>query len=166
MNHNFQHFIRRYLGLLLLVVLSASVFLTIVAYAQDVAPSADQAKKKKGPGTPVVNARELPVSLTAETMEVLRTSLGVECNYCHVSGDFQERGHVGDRQSDDNPRKLIARDMIKMTKKINRAITGVGVFPDPSNVVTCWSCHRGNRRPPTSEPTAAANPGAPVAAPN
>ncbi len=80
-------------------------------------------------------------------------SLGVECNYCHVSGDFQERGHNGDRQSDGNPRKLIARDMIKMTKEINKTLTGIGTFPDPSNVVTCWSCHRGNRRPPTTAST-------------
>jgi hypothetical protein len=162
----FSDSIRRLLGPVTVVFIAVCVWATFFANAQDnpAQNAPDQAKKqKKGPGTPVVNARELPLELTTETMEVLRTSLGVECNYCHVSGEFQERGHVGDRQSDANPRKLIARDMIKMTKDINRTLTGVGVFPDPSNVVTCWTCHRGNRHPPISpNGTAAAVASAPA----
>ncbi len=134
--------------------MSASVFWAVLAYAQDgqqtQASPDDGKKKKKGPGTPVVNAIELPIEVTPAMMEVFRMSLGVECSYCHVSGDFMERGHNGDRQSDSNPRKLIARDMIKMTKEINRALTGSGKFPDASNIVTCWTCHRGNRRPPVA----------------
>jgi len=169
-----QNFSRKSLLRLLtpavLVLLPTSIFLTFMMKAQEpvgAQTSADDAKKKKkGPGTAVVNARELPIDVTPATMEVFRMSLGVECSYCHVSGEFMERGHNGDRQSDDNPRKLIARDMIKMTKEINKAITGVGVFPDPSNVVTCWSCHRGNRRPPTAAATATANPAVPAAAQN
>jgi hypothetical protein len=144
----------RILGLvfLLALVFGTSVW-AIFVYAQDApqTPQDNAQKKKKGPGTPVVNARELPVDATPAMMEVFRMSLGVECAYCHVSGDFLERGHNGDRQSDANPRKLIARDMIKMTKEINLSLVGNGSFPDPSNVVTCWTCHRGNRRPPTSQ---------------
>jgi len=52
-------------------------------------------------------------------------------------------GHVGDRQSDANPQKLIARNMIKMTKEINAILTGSGAYPHGKNVVTCWTCHRG-----------------------
>jgi hypothetical protein len=149
---------RRVFGSLLLLAFAlGSFYWAVFVYAQD-APQGqakqDNAKKKKGPGTPVVNARELPAEVTPGMMEVFRMSLGVECVYCHVSGDFQERGHNGDRQSDANPRKLIARDMIKMTKEINRGITGNGNYPDPSNVVTCWTCHRGNRHPLPSAPTA------------
>jgi hypothetical protein len=134
-------------------LIAALALAVALVSAQDTRPTPtapnDAAKKKKGPGTPVVNALELPSAVTPAMMEVFRMSLGVECAYCHVSGDFLERGHNGDRQSDANPRKLIARDMIKMTKEINLSITGNGAFPDASNVVTCWTCHRGNRRPPT-----------------
>jgi hypothetical protein len=149
--HQVRRSIRKLSGPFLLLLLTGSVFFSVIIRAQDPAPTSgdDAKKKKKGPGTAVVNTKELPIEVTAATMEVFRMSLGVECVYCHVSGDFLERGHNGDRQSDDNPRKLIARDMIKMTKEINKSLTGVGVFPDPSNIVTCWSCHRGSRRPPT-----------------
>jgi len=162
MTRNLLQRYRYRLAPVLLGLLSASAFVTFLIQAQD--PNQTQARpdngKKKGPGTPVVNARELPIDVTPATMETLRMSLGVECAYCHVSGEFLERGHNGDRQSDQNPHKLIARDMIKMTKEINRALTGVGVFPDPTNVVTCWTCHRGNRRPPAGAP-----PIAPASAP-
>lgn len=155
-----QRYSRYLLGPVLLGLLPAGAFVTFLVQAQD--PSQTTIRpdngKKKGPGTPVVNARELPFDVTPATMEVLRMSLGVECAYCHVSGEFLERGHNGDRQNDDNPHKLIARDMIRMTKEINRTLTGVGVFPDPTNVVTCWSCHRGNRRPPIASAPAAAAP--------
>jgi hypothetical protein len=157
---------------ILLALLSIGVFFAFLVQGQENPQAnpgktaADANKKKKGPGTPVVNAQELPLEMTTETMEVLRMSLGVECAYCHVSGEFLERGHTGDRQSDANPRKLIARDMIKMTKEINKTLTGIGTFPDPSNVVTCWSCHRGSRRPPTSAPTSAPAALAPAAAKN
>jgi hypothetical protein len=154
---------RRFVGPLVAFLLPVAICFTVIVKAQETPSQAqtgpdDGKKKKKGPGRPVFNARELPVELTPETMETLRMSLGVECTYCHTSGDFLERGHTGDRQSDDNPRKVIARDMIKMTKEINKALTGVGIFPDPTNVVTCWTCHRGNRRPPTAAPVANAAP--------
>lgn len=157
MSQNFTTKSQRWFAPALLIALCASAFFTTLMYSQDnqqASPASDNAKKKKGPGTPVVNAQELPIDVTPATMEVFRMSLGVECAYCHVSGEFLERGHNGDRQSDSNPRKLIARDMIRMTKEINGAIAGNGKFPDASNVVTCWTCHRGNRRPPASAPAA------------
>lgn len=117
---------------------------------------AKQPKATKGPGTPVVNMREMPQDVNLEIMEVLRVSLGVECSYCHVSGSRLEKGHVGDRQNDDAPHKLIARDMIRMTKEINEALTGTGVFPNEKNIVTCWTCHRGHPVPPTGPPAIAA----------
>jgi hypothetical protein len=127
----------------------------LIGQAQD-GTAPDAGKKKKGPGTPVVNMREMPRDVDLGIMEVFRTSLGVECAFCHVSGDRLEKGHIGDRQSDAAPHKLIARDMIRMTKELNLALTGTGVFPDEKNIVTCWTCHRGNRMPPTAPPAAIA----------
>jgi len=125
------------------------------AQTTDAAPK--QVKAQKGARTPAVNLRELPQDVDLEIMEEFRTALGVECTFCHVSGSRLEKGHVGDRQSDDAPHKLIARDMIRMTKEINEVLTGKGVFPDASNVVTCWTCHRGNRMPPTQSTALATN---------
>lgn len=109
----------------------------------------------KGPTrTPVVNLQALPRNVDLHIMELYRSALGVECNFCHVAGTEQEKGHTGDRQSDANPKKLIAREMIRMTKQINEGLTGSGAYPDAKNVVTCWTCHRGNHIPPTAPPVA------------
>jgi hypothetical protein len=140
-----QYSVRQFITL---VVVMLGVALLVIQ-AQDNQGGADAGKKKKG-RTPVVNLQQLPRDVDLEIMELFRASLGVECNYCHVAGEFQERGHVGDRQSDVNPKKLIARNMIKMTKEINAALTGSGAYPDAKNVVTCWTCHRGHSVPPTA----------------
>jgi hypothetical protein len=119
----------------------------LILQAQDDQGGADAGKKKKA-GTPVVNMQQLPRDVDLHIMELFRSALGVECNYCHVAGELQEKGHVGDRQSDANPKKLIARNMIRMTKQINLVLTGSGAYPDAKNVVTCWTCHRGHSIPP------------------
>ena len=48
-------------------------------------------------------------------MGAFRTALGVQCTYCHVQGAFD---------SDENPKKEIARHMITMVREINAK------FPD------------------------------------
>ncbi len=65
-------------------------------------------------------------------MQAFRTALGVECNFCHVQGDFA---------SDDNHHKVIARKMMEMTHQINSN------FPDGKMHVTCYTCHRGAKEP-------------------
>jgi hypothetical protein len=131
--------------------ITVAIVMLVVAYvilqAQDDKGSADAGKKKKA-GTPVVNMQQLPRDVDLHIMELFRSALGVECNYCHVAGELQEKGHVGDRQSDANPKKVIARNMIRMTKDINLALIGSGAYPDAKNVVTCWTCHRGHSIPP------------------
>jgi Photosynthetic reaction centre cytochrome C subunit len=150
-----KHFVTRALPFAVGLLLAACGAYLL---AQERAQTTDQAPKQtKGTRTPVVNMREMPVDVDLEIMEDFRTSLGVECAFCHVSGSRLEKGHAGDRQSDDAPHKVIARDMIRMTKEINQALTGNGVFPDAANVVTCWTCHRGNRMPPTLPPSSGAN---------
>src|SRR6266699_4069444 len=105
----------------------------LILQAQDNQGGADAGKKKKA-GTPVVNMQQLPRDVDLHIMEMFRSALGVECNFCHVAGDFQEKGHIGDRQSDSNPKKLIARNMIRMTKEINLALTGSSRYPDVKNI--------------------------------
>jgi Photosynthetic reaction centre cytochrome C subunit len=86
---------------------------------------------KKGGGAP----KNLKV-LTAETfrplMATYTAALGVQCTHCHVAGAFD---------SDENPKKAIARNMITMVKEINAK------FPDGKEHVSCFTCHQGALEP-------------------
>jgi photosynthetic reaction center cytochrome c subunit len=71
------------------------------------------------------------------TMRAYRLGLGVDCEFCHVQGDFA---------SDANPRKEMARKMIVLTQEANAK------FTDGKEHVTCYTCHRGAREPLTAPP--------------
>ena len=45
------------------------------------------------------------------------------------------------------PRKDLARKMILLVRQINANFPGTGVFPQGQQVVTCYTCHRGNPHP-------------------
>lgn len=84
------------------------------------------------------NLKVLKVTSGAEVRQIMRTftsGLGVQCNYCHVQGNFA---------SDDNPKKAVARHMIELTAKTN------GLFADGKMHVTCFTCHRGEAEPKTA----------------
>src|SRR6266446_899338 len=66
------------------------------------------------------------------SMQFISTSLGVECEYCHVEGAFEK---------DDKKPKQTARKMMEMMFAINK-----GNFED-HRAVTCYTCHRGNAHP-------------------
>jgi len=70
-------------------------------------------------------------------MNMMRGSLGVHCDFCHVVSE--EKGW--DFASDTKPEKNRARDMIRMTTEINRTVA-----------VSCVTCHRGAIRPVTLLP--------------
>jgi outer membrane lipoprotein-sorting protein len=74
----------------------------------------------------------IPSDQLLPAMEFISSSLGVECNYCHVADHFE---------SDDKKTKQIARSMMQMTFAINRnSFKG-------QREVTCYSCHRGAPTP-------------------
>ena len=76
-------------------------------------------------------------------MQLMTTSLGVGCGFCHVRGNFA---------SENSPHKPIARRMLEMTRAINAQY-----FPDYKPAggesrlgkVTCFTCHQGNEKPKT-----------------
>jgi hypothetical protein len=85
------------------------------------------------PPGPPKNLRVLPADTNIQqTMGAFRTALGVQCTYCHVQGDFA---------SDDNAKKSMARNMIRIAADINAG------FPDGKRHVTCYTCHRGEAVP-------------------
>src|SRR5688572_30133735 len=52
------------------------------------------------------------------TMKGFRTALGVKCNFCHAKNKTDSTKM--DFASDDNEHKHISRDMMRMTKRINK----------------------------------------------
>jgi hypothetical protein len=113
-----------------LIVSALLVLLPLVAQ--------DKAPEKKGPMPDPTNLKVLKVTTRAEVVQIMRTftaGLGVQCNFCHVQGNFA---------SDENPKKEIARHMLEMSHDINSK------FPDGKMHVTCYTCHRGETEPKTA----------------
>jgi Photosynthetic reaction centre cytochrome C subunit len=74
----------------------------------------------------------LPADRLTPIMFAFKTALGVDCTYCHVKDQWEK---------DDKPTKQIARKMIGITRDANAKLGGAGR-------VTCFTCHRGQPRPP------------------
>jgi outer membrane lipoprotein-sorting protein len=79
----------------------------------------------------------LPVDEFLDTMGMFSAATGLNCTDCHVD----ESGGSWERYADDNALKIRSRQMIAMMTAINRQYFG------GRQVVTCYSCHNGNRRP-------------------
>lgn len=96
------------------------------------------------------NLRILPKNISEEdlknVMQGFNAALGVKCNHCHAPKDNGEKGL--NFASDANPNKSIARDMMKMTKKINSKY-----FSKPHEGIiqniNCNTCHGGSTTPKT-----------------
>jgi photosynthetic reaction center cytochrome c subunit len=81
----------------------------------------------------------IPVDDFMGTMGIMCAALGFDCSECHVGAGTEKVDWAAD-----NPRKLMARRMIRMMTAINRDNFG------DRQMVTCWSCHRGRDRPLTT----------------
>src|ERR1051325_11124047 len=103
-------------------------------------PLAAQEKKEETKQPPVPNPTNLKILKAttgkeiAQIMRSFTAGLGVQCTYCHVQGNFA---------SDENPKKEVARKMIRMAQRINAE------FPDGKLRVSCYTCHRGDVEPKT-----------------
>ena len=95
------------------------------------------------PSTLGTNLKVLPADAKVHgdgsIMHEFRDALGVDCGYCH--------GGSGTLASDANPRKDTARDMVRLVRKINANFAGTGPYPSGTQVVTCYTCHRGEPHP-------------------
>jgi hypothetical protein len=109
----------------------------------------DKGDKGKGGGRGPQNLKVLKINSPQEIGPIMRTfttGLGVQCNFCHVQGNFA---------SDDNPKKETARHMITMVNQINGGFNAA--MGDTKAHVTCFTCHRGETEPKTApEPKPAA----------
>lgn len=80
----------------------------------------------------ITTLKGIPAEQLIPTMQFISSSLGVECDFCHVQHAFDK---------DEKKPKLIARKMIVMMRAINK-----DNFEDHRQV-TCNSCHRGSPHP-------------------
>jgi hypothetical protein len=80
-------------------------------------------------------------------MKHFNASLGINCDYCHVRLDNAMKDW--DFASDSNANKLVARDMMKMTYRINKDDFGnkhAGKLGTRLEV-SCFTCHNGKTSP-------------------
>ena len=105
----------------------------------------------KSEGPRYKNLKVLPKNITEHqmdsVMEHFEKSLGVGCDFCHVKTTTVDSL---DFASDGNKHKLIARDMMKMTDKINDKyfdMTGGKRDITTQLMVTCYTCHHGQTEP-------------------
>jgi hypothetical protein len=89
--------------------------------------------------------KDLPESQLFLVMNFVATSLGVNCNYCHVQqGKDPTTGTTKwVWESDDKPTKHTARRMMQMVL----AIKANDKIDFRENEITCYTCHRGQRKP-------------------
>jgi photosynthetic reaction center cytochrome c subunit len=91
----------------------------------------------------------VPADQLMPGMQFIASSLGVGCEFCHVSGAFEK---------DDKQEKQTARKMMTMMFAINK-----NNFEGHRDV-TCYSCHRGSAKPVGTPLVAVEEPKPPVAA--
>jgi len=112
-------------------------FLIFVATGQPAAPQAPAIVE--APDVKVLTG--LTVHEFETEMQLMTQALGASCGTCHVARNFA---------SENNPRKIRARQMLEMTKAINKQF-----FPDHQPAegesrlgrITCFTCHQGELHP-------------------
>lgn len=97
------------------------------------------------------NLKVLPEDADLRTiMRQFTGALGVECEYCHTAADPVT--HRADRASDANPEKDKARYMIQMTDALNTKYLAQMPGRTDTDVISCGTCHRGQKHPPAFIP--------------
>ena len=99
------------------------------------------------------NIKVFPATATYEevdhAMDQFKVDLGVKCNYCHAPEKDNPRKN--DMPSDANPKKDIARDMMRMTDEMNKKYIATIKHTEQDTakiqLVTCNTCHRGTPKP-------------------
>lgn len=121
------------------IVLFAIVLLVIAGVAAS-RPPADTHK----------NLKVLPKNISHDDLDKImdewKVALGVKCNFCHAPQKDNPRKI--DYASDDKPEKKIAREMFKMTGRINKKFFDYKKSAEnPVPPVTCMTCHHGKAHP-------------------
>ena len=108
-----------------------------VALAGNQAPPAQRPPMAEEVFKNIQVLKGIPVDEFMGTMGFFASATGLNCTDCHVD----ESGGSWARYADDNALKQQTRRMVVMMNTINRTNFG------GRQVVTCYTCHRGNSRP-------------------
>lgn len=101
------------------------------------------------------NLKILPKNITKEQMDSVMhhfsDAMGQKCNFCHA---FNQDTKKMDFASDEKSEKAAAREMWKMTAKLNSKYFGIKDSKklDARLEVTCFTCHHGKPHPETKPP--------------
>ncbi|MCH8010430.1 MAG: c-type cytochrome [Candidatus Marinimicrobia bacterium] len=106
-------------------------------------------------GQELKNVQVLPYKTKKEIFPFMKNivakSLGVKCKFCH---------NIKDYSIDENPHKLVAREMMSMVNSINVRMESIQEIAqnagmkhwDEAPVIECWVCHRGITKPEFKRP--------------
>ncbi len=75
-----------------------------------------------------------------DIMDIWGSVLGVGCEHCHVPNEWA---------SEAKPEKEITRQMMTLTSQINENLNKIQALEGAQASVSCYTCHRGNKRPAT-----------------
>lgn len=81
---------------------------------------------------------DVPAQDLEDIMESYSNALGVGCDYCHVTGNWQ---------SDEKVTKLLARQMFDVQRELNSR------FFTATRQIACWTCHQGQPTPAMNVPS-------------
>ncbi|MEN8145593.1 MAG: c-type cytochrome [Gemmatimonadota bacterium] len=99
------------------------------------------------------NLQVLPADFSGQRIRAVMTgftrTLGVRCSHCHVGEEGQPLSTY-DFPSDENPKKNVARTMLKMLGDINQTLNTIEPSGERVNM-WCGTCHRGRPRAMTIE---------------
>ena len=99
------------------------------------APAAGQTAGQRFKNVQVL--KDVPAEQLQLAMQYITASLGVGCDFCHVTGQGQPPAF----DKDDKETKQRARDMMKMVAAINTSQF------EGRQTIGCMSCHNGRMRP-------------------
>ena len=96
------------------------------------------------------NLKVLPKDISHEALDSImdnfKLALGVKCNHCHAP--IADNPKKLDFASDAKPEKDKARDMMRMTAKLNKKYFSKEMHDGKSvNSVNCITCHNGKTEP-------------------
>ena len=91
------------------------------------------------------NVTELDFTSKSEMkkyMKQISKDIGVKCSFCHDLDD----------KSLDTENKKIGREMIQLTRYLNKVLNKSDDPKDHKTYVTCWTCHHGKVEPEHKRP--------------
>jgi hypothetical protein len=110
---------------------SASQGGTVELPSLDQLPAASKEERTEHKYKNIQLLKGLPADRLMPIMFAFKSSLGVDCTYCHIKDQFEK---------DDKSTKQMARKMITLVRDTNAKLGAARV--------SCFTCHRGQPRPP------------------